>query len=128
MSAQNSEARGGEVVQRDKQGRLLPGAKLNPGGRMRKKPDKDLVKAINNAATPERVEELITDAFDWCRHYKSVKGAVSLLQLVLGYQLGQPVKRTVSASLKVDDILGSVADIDDEQLEQTIDALYSSEE
>lgn len=121
MCADSRETR---VATRDERGRFLPGVvNRSPGNRS---PDKEIVKAINNAATPERVEQLIVDAFEWCGVHKSVKGAVSLLQLVLSYQLGQPVKRVISAKLKVDDILGSVADMDEEQLEKTIDALYDA--
>lgn len=125
MDAQSS---GTVVAKRDKNGRLLPGASLNPGGRIKKAPDKAIMQAIDDAMPPEAITELIVDAMGWCRQHRSVKGAVSLLQLVLGYKLGTPVKRVVSARLKVDDILGSVAEMDDDQFEQTIEALYTSDE
>lgn len=123
-----SECESGTIVpKRDKNGRLLKGYTANPTGIQRKMPDTGVLAAINRAAPPDEIEALITDAIGWCRKHKSVKGTVSLLQLILGYQLGTPIKRTVSARMKVEDILGSVADMDDDKMDDVIDALYESE-
>ena len=111
-------------------GKFAPGHSGNPGGRLRKlkKSDVMVLDAINTVMTREETEALLRDALAWCRKHSSVKGAVSLLQLTLGYQLGTPVKRIVSARMKVEDILGSVTDLEDDAFEQAIDVLYTSNE
>jgi hypothetical protein len=94
------------------------------GGRPRKAQELAVLAAINLAFPPERIHEALNAAYDFAVLHKSHKGIMQVVEFVVAYQLGEPVKRMVTQRSTVEELLSQVADVDDEQFEGLIDALY----
>ncbi len=95
-------------------------------GRPTKAQELQALDALNKTMPPEKIAEVIEKTWEWCQLHKSVNGSIKLLELILNYQLGQPVKRVLSTKMSIDDLLASVSGVDDEEFDNAIDAIYSN--
>ena len=54
----------------------------------------------------------------WAREYKSPKAALAIAQFVVGYRIGTPVQRSISASGKLESLLSRLGEMDDDEFNQ----------
>ena len=87
-------------------GKFAPGNAL--GGRAKRTDETAIIKAMDAALPPEEIEKLLKEAIGWAREYKSPKLALAICQFVVSYQIGQPVQRSLSASGKLETLLGKL--------------------
>ena len=94
-------------------------------GRPKKAAELAALDALNKSMPPEKIQEVIEKTWEWCQLHKSVNGSIKLIELVLSYQLGQPVKRVVSTKMSIEELMASVAEVDDDTFDDAIEAIYS---
>lgn len=64
-----------------------------------------MLAAIDAACPPEELQKLLSEAITWAREYKSPKAVMAIAQFVVGYRIGTPVQRSISASGKLENLL-----------------------
>jgi hypothetical protein len=80
--------------------------------------------AIHEAMPPAMIRQAIRQAYDLALEHGSPKGIMQVVEFVVSYQLGEPVKRLVTQRSTVEELLSQAAGVDDEQFDSLIDALY----
>jgi hypothetical protein len=97
-------------------GKFAPGNHL--GGRKKRSEEQALLTAIDAACPPEELQRLLTDAITWAYEYKSPRMVLAIAAFVVGYRIGTPVRRSVSASGKLENILDRVSNMDEDEFAQ----------
>jgi len=75
-----------------------------------------ILQGISLALTPEEVADLIDEAIEFARKWKSWEGIVAILRLHLEYTVGKPIQRSVSANLKPEDFAAWLKDENPEEV------------
>lgn len=94
-------------------GKFAPGNQL--GGRKKRSEEAALLAAIDAACPPEELQKLLTEAITWAREYKSPKMALAIASFVVGYKIGTPIQRSMSATTKLETLLSRIAGMDEEE-------------
>lgn len=95
-------------------GQFAKGNTASPGRRKRSE-ESAVLAAIDAACPPEELQTLLKEAMQWAREYKSPKAVLAIAQFVVGYRIGTPVQRSVSASGKLETLLDRIGDMSDEE-------------
>jgi len=103
--------------QRNGAGQFVKGNSASPG-RKKRSEEQALLAAIDAACPPEELEKLLKEAIGWAREYKSPKMALAIAAFVVGYKVGTPIQRSMSASTKLETILARVGTMSEEEFEQ----------
>lgn len=103
--------------QRNVAGQFVKGSSASPGRRKRSE-EAAVLAAIDAACPPEELQKLLTDAMTWAREYKSPKAALAIAQFVVGYRIGTPVQRSISASGKLESLLSRLGEMDEDEFNQ----------
>lgn len=111
--------------QRNVAGQFVKGSSASPGRRKRSE-EAAVLAAIDAACPPEELQKLLTDAMTWAREYKSPKAALAIAQFVVGYRIGTPVQRSISASGKLENILDRLNDMDEDEFSRVEEAMRNS--
>jgi len=113
---------------RDERGRLLPGHRATPSaGRRKKSEDADYIRAIDNALPAYVLQRALADALEWAYEKQSPKQVLEIAKFVFSYKLGKPVQRSVSARMKLEDLLGMVTNVDEDVIEVAAEHLYQGD-
>lgn len=92
------------VLRDAKTGRFLPGN--NPYLTYAAK--RSITDAIDIHFTPDRIVNLLEKAVNYADRHQSAKAIISIVELILAYQLGKPVARQVRVSAKWQDLLSAL--------------------
>lgn len=103
--------------QRNVAGQFVKGSSASPGRRKRSE-EAAVLAAIDAACPPEKLKDLLEKAMAWTEEYKSPKAALAIAQFVVGYRIGTPVQRSVSASGKLESLLSRLGEMDDDEFNQ----------
>ena len=103
--------------QRNGAGQFVKGNSASPG-RKKRSEEQALLAAIDAACPAEDLESLLKEAIGWAREYKSPKMALAIAAFVVGYKVGTPIQRSVSASGKLETILARVGTMSEDEFEQ----------
>lgn len=103
--------------QRNVAGQFVKGSSASPGRRKRSE-EAAVLAAIDAACPPEKLKELLEKAMAWTEEYKSPKAALAIAQFVVGYRIGTPVQRSISASGKLESLLSRLGEMDDDEFNQ----------
>ena len=95
-------------------GQFAKGNTASPGRRKRSE-EAAVLAAIDAACPPEKLKELLEKAITWTEKHESPKGALAIAQFVVGYRIGTPVQRSISASGKLENLLNRISDMDEEE-------------
>lgn len=103
--------------QRNAAGQFVKGSSASPGRRKRSE-ETAVLAAIDAACPPDELEKLLKEAMQWAREYKSPKAVMQIAQFVVGYRIGTPVQRSVSASGKLENLLARIGEMDEDEFNQ----------
>lgn len=95
-------------------GQFAKGNTASPGRRKRSE-ETAVLAAIDAACPPEELQKLLGEAITWAREYKSPKAVMAIAQFVVGYRIGTPVQRRVSATGRLETLLDRISDMDDDE-------------
>lgn len=95
-------------------GQFAKGNTASPGRRKRSE-EHAVLAAIDAACPPEELQKLLTEAMQWAREYKSPKAVMQIAQFVVGYRIGTPVQRSISASGKLENLLNRISEMDEDE-------------
>ena len=99
---------------RNEKGLFVKGNTASPGRRKRSE-EATVLAAIDAACPPEELQKLLQEAMQWAREYKSPKALLAIAQFVVGYRIGTPVQRRVSASGKLETLLDRISGMDEDE-------------
>lgn len=102
---------------RRRDGKFLPGS-AGSSGRLKRADEQAVVSAINTALPPAKLQQALEDALEMAYEYKSPKLILAICQFAVSYQIGQPVQRSLSASGKLETLLGRLGDMTDEEFRE----------
>ncbi|TXH18126.1 MAG: hypothetical protein E6R03_02675 [Hyphomicrobiaceae bacterium] len=100
--------------QRNVAGQFVKGSSASPGRRKRSE-EQAILTAIDAACPPEELQKLLGEAITWAREYKSPKAVMAIAQFVVGYRIGTPVQRSISASGKLENLLSRLGEMDEDE-------------
>ena len=106
-------------------GQFAKGNTASPDRRKRSE-EAAVLSAIDAACPPEELQKLLGEAITWAREYKSPKAVMAIAQFVVGYRIGTPVQRSISASGKLENLLNRISDMDEEEF-NTLEAEMRSD-
>lgn len=71
---------------------------------------RQMLKAIEEHFPPERVLELMDQALEIALRRDSAKVVASIIELILNYQIGRPIARSVTVRTKIEQMMGLVGE------------------
>lgn len=94
------------VLRDAKTGRFLPGR--NPYLPYAAAAKRSITDALDIHFPPDRIVNLLEKAVNYADRHQSPKAIISIVELILAYQLGKPVARQVRVSAKWQDLLAAL--------------------
>lgn len=111
------------TVTKDSRGRWLPGVSGNPAGGRPKAQETAYLNAIKLAVPPEQVTEYLRKALDLAVKQNSARGIIAVLEFIRDTTLGTPVRRTVTATTKLESIISWLGEMSDDEFDAVEQAM-----
>ncbi|MEZ4864152.1 MAG: hypothetical protein R3C14_22760 [Caldilineaceae bacterium] len=99
-----------EDPNRDAGGRFVKGHTAPGPGRPSRQVEEEILAAVNEVATPERIKNALQEMFRLAEEYGSWKAYKEALTLALAYQIGRPLTRVQQQQDTLADILEQLGD------------------